>query len=253
MNVESYAEKGSLSGASIQRTVSEDIAISPVSSRRIIDPKTFERECEQEAEAEAAAVLATLASKAAAVRRQRFEEAMGNRACRRTIVAELEGDLGVGVEPIPMPVDLEKEERRDRVSDLGMPRKSMLVVGQGQQITMVKGRDAAVIVRVTSVRKGHVLNSSRVLDQKDLPLLAMSVARVEDAESSVNSVSHQGDEEIFGAVKSDESEEAMKEKRLRDTRKKKLRHRRNKLSDEREENITAAVDRIKLIGVASSE
>jgi len=102
-----------------------------------VPTRTFESEREAEAEA-----MAIAASMAAATRRQRFEEAMGKRASRRssrasrkTILAELEGDLGVGGEDIipippmpPVPVDTES---RDLLSDLASRRKTM--VGQGQQ------------------------------------------------------------------------------------------------------------------------
>jgi hypothetical protein len=113
-------------------------------------------------------------AEAAAARRQRFEEELRRRESRRkstkTILAELEGDLGMTSEQAlppmpPMPIDTES---RDQVPELAIKRETM--VGQGQQVTVVKGRDAAVIVAVRKgTGAGHSAASSRVISERDLP------------------------------------------------------------------------------------
>lgn len=184
-SVESDLEKGSVSELNVQHTASSDIQISPVSSRRIIDPKTFEQQNERDVEEEAAVMSATLASKIIAAQRQRFEEAMGKRASRKTLVAELEGDsYGVGKSgeksgTFSMPSRPLEVEKGGRPSALNVYRHSnVAVVGTAQQFTVVKGKDNAVIVRVGSVRRGHLLNSSRELSQRELPLLPSSIRKV---------------------------------------------------------------------------
>lgn len=224
--VESDAEKGS--------------AVSPILVTSVI---SREVETDREVEIEAAAAIA-----AAATRRQRFEEMMGNRTSRRasqkTIMAELEGDLGFGAEnsmavpPMP-PIPLDYESR-DTVPDLSASKRKTMV-GQGQQVTLVKGRDAAVIVRVGGKQGGpnHTSSSSRVISEQDLP--PIPVHRTSDDEDTnyilsilyVKGDNDHGDQDDARRVRKEDEEEAHENEeaaRIRDVRRNKLRHKRSQLS-----------------------
>jgi len=225
--VEVDTEKGSIGDSTV--------AIVPINQRGL--------ETENDAGIEAAAVAAAAAAAAATTRRQRFEEMMGNRASRRasrkTIVAELEGDLGAGAEEplpvVPMPIDFES---RDTVPDLDAARRKT-IVGQGQQGMVVKGRDAAIIVRVGKQGSiGHGSNSSRVVSESDLPLIP--VHRMSDDEDIGHILSilyvkgENDDDDEDNKMNSKAVETKMDQKtedaRIREMRKKKLRHKRNQLS-----------------------
>ncbi len=213
-------------------------------------------------------------AEAAAARRQRFEEELRKRERRRkstkTILAELEGDLGGSAGPAlpPMPIDTES---RDQVPELAIKRET--VVGQGQQVTVVKGRDAAVIV---AVRKGagggHSSTSSRVISERDLPPIPIHRTEDEDEDAPAPPVlqilyvkgENDDDEDEIERRPSqpNPNDEAAalspigknhkaglwfkkgEDKRIREERKQRLRHKRSQLSIQRKELGSAGKDPI---------
>lgn len=225
----------------VELDAEKESALSPIVVTSVI---SREVENNREAEIETAAAIA-----AGAARRQRFEEMMGNRASRRasqkTIVAELEGDLGVGAKDLtampPMPSVPADYESRDTVPNLGaLKRKTM--VGQGQQVTVVKGRDAAVIVRVGGKQNSpnHTSSSSRVVSEQDLPPIPVHRTSDDEDTNYILSVlyvegdnNRNGEDDARQERRGDEEEEndhKQEVTRIRDVRRMKLRHKGNHLS-----------------------
>jgi hypothetical protein len=83
-----------------------------------------------------------------AVVRERRETLRWDRRSRRTILAELEGDT-IDTDPMPLPTpDFERQMLFPVPVPVPASAKRTVVVGKGEQGTVVRGREAAVIVAV---------------------------------------------------------------------------------------------------------